>query len=103
MERRKKRAVTLTCAAAQYTQHMNHRTTTRVSLTALLGTAVTDAQGQVRGKLKDVAVATGADAGQVVGLVLKSLDCAFAGCAGDSGGNAGTEGAGDAGSFAGPG
>ncbi len=53
---------------------MNHRTTTRVSLTALLGTAVTDAQGNVRGKLKDVAVATGADAGQVAGLVLKTRD-----------------------------
>ena len=60
--------------AAQYTQLMNHRTTTRVSLTALLGTAVTDAQGHVRGKLKDVAVATGAEAGQVVGLVLKTRD-----------------------------
>ena len=53
---------------------MNHRTTTRVSLTALLGTAVTDAQGQVRGRLKDVAVATGAEAGQVAGLVLKTRD-----------------------------
>src|SRR5579863_3719893 len=53
---------------------MNHRTTTRVSLTALLGTAVTDPQGNVRGKLKDVAVATGAEAGQVAGLVLKTRD-----------------------------
>ena len=53
---------------------MNHRTTTRVSLTALLGTAVTDAQGQVRGRLKDVAVATGTEAGQVAGLVLKTRD-----------------------------
>jgi sporulation protein YlmC with PRC-barrel domain/CBS domain-containing protein len=51
---------------------MNQRTTTRVSLTALLGTVVTDAQGQVRGRLKDVAVATGAEAGQVAGLVLKT-------------------------------
>jgi magnesium transporter len=57
---------------AQYTQLVNHRVTTRVSLTALLGTAVTDAQGNVRGKLKDVAVATGAEAGQVAGLVLKT-------------------------------
>jgi sporulation protein YlmC with PRC-barrel domain/CBS domain-containing protein len=48
------------------------RTTTRVSLTALLGTPVTDAQGHFRGKLKDVAVATGLDAGKVVGLVLKT-------------------------------
>jgi sporulation protein YlmC with PRC-barrel domain len=48
------------------------RTTTRVSLTALLGTPVTDAQGQLRGKLKDIAVATGPDAGKVAGLVLKT-------------------------------
>lgn len=48
------------------------RTTTRISLTALLGTPVTDAQGHVCGRLKDVAVATGADAGKVAGLVLKT-------------------------------
>ena len=51
---------------------MQPRTTTRVSLTALLGTPVTDAQGHVRGKLKDIAVATGPDAGKVAGLVLKT-------------------------------
>ena len=51
---------------------MNHRTTTRVSLTALLGTPVTDSQGSVCGKLKDIAVGTGADAGKVAGLVLKT-------------------------------
>src|SRR5580704_10163183 len=51
---------------------MEPRTTTRVSLTALLGTPVTDAQGQLRGKLKDIAVATGPDAGKVAGLVLKT-------------------------------
>jgi magnesium transporter len=51
---------------------MEPRTTTRVSLTALLGTPVTDAQGQLRGKLKDVAVATGSEAGKVAGLVLKT-------------------------------
>ncbi len=51
---------------------MAKRTTTRVSLTAMLGTPVTDAQGNVRGKLKDIAVATGAEAGQVAGLVLKT-------------------------------
>jgi len=51
---------------------MRPRTTTRVSLTALLGTPVTDAQGHVRGRLKDIAVATGPDAGKVAGLVLKS-------------------------------
>lgn len=51
---------------------MPHRTVARVSLTALLGTPVTDAQGHLRGRLKDIAVATGADAGKVAGLVLKS-------------------------------
>jgi sporulation protein YlmC with PRC-barrel domain len=51
---------------------MNQRTTTRVSLTALLGTPVTDPQGNVCGKLKDIAVATGPDAGKVAGLVLKT-------------------------------
>jgi magnesium transporter len=43
-----------------------------VSLTALLGTPVTDARGQLRGRLKDIAVATGPDAGKVAGLVLKT-------------------------------
>lgn len=38
----------------------------------MLGAPVTDAQGTVRGRLKDVAVATGAEAGRVVGLVLKT-------------------------------
>ena len=46
--------------------------TTRFSLTAILGLPVTDAQGQLRGKLKDIAVATGPDAGKVAGLVLKT-------------------------------
>jgi sporulation protein YlmC with PRC-barrel domain len=46
--------------------------TTRVSLTALLGTPVTDAQGQLRGKLKDIAVTTGPEGGKVAGLVLKT-------------------------------
>jgi sporulation protein YlmC with PRC-barrel domain len=53
---------------------METRTATRVSLTALLGTPVTDAQGHLRGKLKDIAVATGAHAGSVAGLVLKTRD-----------------------------
>jgi magnesium transporter len=44
------------------------------SLTALLGTPVTDAGGRLRGRLKDVAVATGADAGKVAGLILKTSD-----------------------------
>jgi len=56
----------------RYTLFMPARTTTRVSLTALLGTPVTDAQGHVRGRLKDIAVATGEDAGKVAGLVLKT-------------------------------
>jgi sporulation protein YlmC with PRC-barrel domain/CBS domain-containing protein len=51
---------------------MQFRATSRVSLTALLGIPVTDAQGQLRGRLKDIAVATGPDAGKVAGLVLKS-------------------------------
>ena len=51
---------------------MRPRTTSRVSLTAMLGTPVTDSQGHIRGRLKDVAVATGAEAGRVAGLVLKT-------------------------------
>ncbi len=55
-----------------YTHVMNVRTTSRISLTALLGTPITDPQGQLRGRLKDIAVATGHDAGKVAGLVLKT-------------------------------
>ena len=51
---------------------MEPRTTTRVSLTALLGTPVTDSTGHLRGRIKDIAVATGPDAGKVAGLVLKT-------------------------------
>ncbi len=51
---------------------MENGVKTRVSLTALLGTPVTDAQGHLRGRIKDVAVATGPDAGKVAGLVLKT-------------------------------
>ena len=51
---------------------MQPRTTTRISLTTLLGTPVTDSQGHMRGRLKDIAVATGPDAGKVAGLVLKT-------------------------------
>jgi magnesium transporter len=47
---------------------------TRVSLTALLGMPVTDVTGQLRGKLKDIAVNTGPDGGRVAGLVLKTRD-----------------------------
>ena len=53
---------------------MEPRTATRISLTGLLGTPVTDAKGQLRGRLKDIAVATGVEAGTVAGVVLKSRD-----------------------------
>jgi magnesium transporter len=59
-------------AAGGYTHFMQPRETARVSLTALLGTPVTDSQGHLRGRLKDIAVATGPDAGKVAGLVLKT-------------------------------
>ena len=51
---------------------MDQHTSIRVSLTALLGTPLTDVQGQLRGKLKDIVVATGPDGGKVAGLVLKT-------------------------------
>jgi sporulation protein YlmC with PRC-barrel domain/CBS domain-containing protein len=51
--------------------------TARVSLTALLGTPVTDTSGQLRGRIKDIAVATGPEAGKVVGLVLKNRSGLF--------------------------
>lgn len=51
---------------------MRDKQTNSSSLTALLGTPVTDAAGRMRGRLKDVAVATGAEAGRVAGLVLKT-------------------------------
>ncbi len=67
--------------------HTSRAPPIRVSLTALLGTPVTDAQGQLRGKLKDIAVATGPDGGKVAGLVLKTRaglsHCALAGRDGD--------------------
>lgn len=57
-----------------YTGRMQMRAAGRMSLTAILGVPLTDAQGQLRGKLKDIAVATGADAGKVAGLVFKSRE-----------------------------
>jgi CBS domain-containing protein/sporulation protein YlmC with PRC-barrel domain len=42
------------------------------TLTAMLGTPVTDAKGKLCGRVKDLAVGTGADAGKVAGLVLKT-------------------------------
>ena len=59
-------------AKCSYTQDMQPRTTSRISLTALVGTPVTDAQGRLRGRLQDIAVATGPEAGKVAGLVLKT-------------------------------
>lgn len=42
------------------------------SLTLLLGTPITEPRGSLFGKLDDIAVATGADAGRIAGLVLKT-------------------------------
>jgi magnesium transporter len=42
------------------------------TLTSLMGTPVTDVHGKLRGKVADLAVGTGSDAGKVLGLVLKS-------------------------------
>jgi magnesium transporter len=42
------------------------------TLTTMLGTPITDAQGRLRGRVKDLAVGTGSDAGKVAGLVLKT-------------------------------
>jgi flagellar motility protein MotE (MotC chaperone)/sporulation protein YlmC with PRC-barrel domain len=42
------------------------------SLTLLLGTPITEPKGSLFGRLKDIAVATGADAGRIAGLVLKT-------------------------------
>ena len=46
----------------------------QASLALLLGTPVTDRTGVVRGRLKDVAVATGPSAGNVSGLILRTRD-----------------------------
>jgi magnesium transporter len=42
------------------------------TLTTMLGTPVTDRHGRLCGRVKDLAVGTGADAGRVAGLVLKT-------------------------------
>jgi len=42
------------------------------TLTNLLGTPITDVEGRLRGRVKDVAVGTGSEAGKVAGLVLKT-------------------------------
>jgi magnesium transporter len=56
---------------------VNQHNSIRVSLTALLGTPVTDVHGQLRGRLKDVVVATGPDGGRVAGIVLKARSGLF--------------------------
>jgi magnesium transporter len=53
---------------------MHEKHTTHASLTLLLGTPITDRQGRVQGRLKDVAVATGPSAGNVAGLLLKTRE-----------------------------
>jgi magnesium transporter len=53
---------------------MHEKHTNHASLTLLLGTLITDWQGRVQGRLKDVAVATGPSAGHVAGLVLKTRE-----------------------------
>jgi CBS domain-containing protein/sporulation protein YlmC with PRC-barrel domain len=53
---------------------MHDKHTRHASLTLLLGTPVTDRQGRVQGRLKDVAVATGPAAGNVAGLLLKTRE-----------------------------
>src|ERR1700677_2680104 len=53
---------------------MNEKHTIHASLTLLLGTLITDRQGRVQGRLKDVAVATGPSAGNVAGLLLKTRE-----------------------------
>lgn len=42
------------------------------TLTTMLGTPVTDAAGHLRGRIRDLAVGTGADAGKVAGFVIKT-------------------------------
>ncbi|HEY0797273.1 MAG TPA: CBS domain-containing protein [Acidisarcina sp.] len=44
------------------------------NLTSLIGTPVTDPGGRLRGRIKDIAVGTGAEAGVVVGLILKTSE-----------------------------
>jgi flagellar motility protein MotE (MotC chaperone)/sporulation protein YlmC with PRC-barrel domain len=51
---------------------MRDRPTFPSSLTSLIGTPITDVRGQLRGKLKDIAVGTGTEAGVVVGIVFRT-------------------------------
>ena len=52
--------------------HKAHNGDVDPSLTTMLGTPVTNASGQLRGRVRDLAVGTGVDAGKVAGLVLKT-------------------------------
>jgi magnesium transporter len=45
---------------------------TSTTLTSMLGTPIMDTGGRVRGRIKDLAVGTGADAGKVAGLIIKT-------------------------------
>lgn len=60
--------------------HANHGRES--SLTLLEGTPVVDAGGQLRGRVADVAVGTGQDAGRVLSLVVKSARARAHRCAG---------------------
>jgi magnesium transporter len=51
---------------------MRDRPTFPSSLTSLIGTPITDVRGQLRGKLKDIAVGTGTEAGVVMGIVFRT-------------------------------
>src|SRR3984957_1969140 len=53
---------------------MHEKHTSHASLTLLLGTLITDRQGRVQARLKDVAVSTGLSAGHVAGLLLKTRE-----------------------------
>lgn len=68
----KLRRSTLESSSRTAQPRMDQHTHIRVSLTGLLGTPVTDAHGQLRGKLKDIVVATGPDGGKVAGIVLRT-------------------------------
>lgn len=51
---------------------MRESQTITPTLTTILGTPVTDIEGKLCGRVKDLAVGTGADAGKIAGLVLKT-------------------------------
>ncbi|HEY0759218.1 MAG TPA: CBS domain-containing protein [Acidisarcina sp.] len=53
---------------------MRERRTFPSNLTSLIGTPVTDTGGHLRGRVKDIAVGTGTEAGIVAGLILKTRE-----------------------------